>query len=592
MLQRIKKNKSIQYVLFGIVLYLNLLALCHVDKAKGLGDNAGETIAPIFYAIGTGILLVRYLKVQDIRRKVCAIIGGVLLAFSQVYGVYLHYVNNLFIDAGQVIFLLFVVAGVSITTVPLFSLLFEGIEKARDWYAAATAPNPAVPRLLFVKYWVGIFVCYIPVFLAYWPVNFVYDAKYQLSEVVNNAYKIHHPLLHTWLMGATYNLGAELFDSVSVGISFYTIIQMLICSAAFAYSMWYLYQKNIPKVFRVIVFLFYAVFPMNSLFAISATKDVLFAAFFLIFFITLLRVCEEQEKLQVPLMILMVLSGVLMAHFRKNAVYAMIIAIPFLIVATKEKMRKIVVLVTLLAVVLISNVLQNSLIDVLHATNDEGIREALSIPYQQLARVACYRKDGLDPAIYEEMLIYWDEGFEEVYNPYLSDPIKGTVDIAVVESNFVNFVKFWVKTGLKYPGEYLESFLTNTIGYWYMGDVAHAMCTGDGIAVYHSLIGSGEEIEKQNLCPVVSWAYDPLFFYGEYKETPILAWLFRSSTYFWMLMVYVLYTLYKKEYKRLMVPVISILYYLSCFVGPMVALRYVYAVVVTMPIMGYRILKK
>lgn len=185
MLQRVKENKTLQFVLFGIVLYLNLLALCHVDHAKGLGDDAAETIAPIFYAIGTGMMLTRFMRVRDRRRKIVAVVGGVLLAFSYVYGTYLHYINDLFMDAGQVLFLLLVVAGVSITTVPLFSLLFEGMEKAGAWYAdhRMSEAEQRISKKVFLKYWLGILGCYIPVFLAYWPVNFVYDAKYQQRKM-------------------------------------------------------------------------------------------------------------------------------------------------------------------------------------------------------------------------------------------------------------------------------------------------------------------------------------------------------------------------------------------------------------------------
>ena len=591
MFQKIKESKALRYTLFGILLYLNVLAICHVEAAKGLGDDPGETIAPVFYAIATGLMLIRFLKTQDRRRKITAGIGGVLLAFSYVFGVYLHYQNDLFVSAGQVLFIFLVVAGVSLTTVPLFTLFFEVIDKARDWFASKKEhPTGSVkPKGLFLRYWIGIFACYIPVFLAFWPVNFVYDAQYQLSEVINNQYKVHHPLLHTWLMGVCYKLGGRWFDSVSVGISFYTIIQMLLCSAAFAYCLWYLYRKGVPKVFRVLTFVFYAIFPINSLFAISATKDVLFAAFFITFFITLMQVCEDKVTIKVPIMILMVLSGILTILFRKNAIYAVVAAIPFLIWATAEKMRKVIITVTLLAIVLLSELADDGLIKILDAKGNSTTRESCSAMVQPLARVACYRKDELDPALYDEMVMYWWEGFEEPYNPYLSDAIKNDVNVPFLEANYSNFLKLFVKVGLQFPGEYAESILTNTMGYWYMGDLAHHMAAGDRISLYHTLIGEGEEIVKQNYCNIVNKIYEPLFVYRSCEETPILAWLFRSSTYFWLLAVYVLYVIYKKEPRKLLLPSLYILYFGTCFLGPWVALRYIYTVVVVTPLIIYRL---
>lgn len=593
MLQRVKENKTLQFVLFGIVLYLNLLALCHVDHAKGLGDDAAETIAPIFYAIGTGMMLTRFMRVRDRRRKIVAVVGGVLLAFSYVYGTYLHYINDLFMDAGQVLFLLLVVAGVSITTVPLFSLLFEGMEKAGAWYAdhRMSETEQKISKKVFLKYWLGILGCYIPVFLAYWPVNFVYDAKYQLREVINNDYRIHHPLLHTWLMGATYNWGGEVFGSVSVGISFYTIIQMVICSMAFAYVLWYLYKQRVPKVLRVAGFLFFAVFPMNSILAISATKDVLFAAFYAVFFVTLLRIADNQESMTKGIMFLLVVSGVLMLLFRKNAVYALIVAIPFLVGVTLKKKRKIMLTAALVATIVLAHLSNEGLIQALQASGDDGLREASSIFVQSMARVADYRGEELAPELYEEMLLYWEDGFEEVYNPYISDPIKNAIDGNLLEANFINFLKLWVKIGLQFPGEYVESFLTNNIAYWYMGDLAHAMAAGDDISLYHMLIGTGEEIVKKNYCPPASMLLDSLFVYGKYRETPILACLFRPSTYLWLFLAFILYAIYKREYRSIMVYSLSVLYVGTCLFGPWGVLRYIYAIVVTVPLIMHTMLK-
>ena len=93
----------------------------------------------------------------------------------------------------------------------------------------------------------------MPVFLANWPGNFIYDAKYQLSEVVHNSYKTHHPLIHTWLMGTAYKLGVE-WGNVSKGFQLYTLLQMLVLSSSFAYGLLYLRKRGMPRLFRVISF--------------------------------------------------------------------------------------------------------------------------------------------------------------------------------------------------------------------------------------------------------------------------------------------------------------------------------------------------
>lgn len=582
------KGKYGRGVLTGLLTFLCLLALTYVSESRGLADGFGKGIAPVLLAGFIAWLLLYFGRLRDKRLKVISGIGGILLAFSHVYGNYLHYVNDLFVSPAVTVQQLFAVAGVGLFTVPLFALLLEGLQKAALWWQARQGTGTGPARHLFLKYWMGIFACYIPVFLCYWPVNFVYDAKYQLQEVVHNAYKIHHPILHTLAMGIPYKIGSRL-GSVSVGISFYTLMQMLVLSASLAYALCYLYHRGAPRGIRVAAFLISALFPMNSLFAISATKDVLFAAFFLALMVLLLELCYHQEPLTWKKALWLTAAGSLMILFRRNALYALAVSVPFLVWAIRGKKRKLALFGLLAGAIVLSTAVNGGLLKLVHATNDDSIREAMSVPLQQLARTAAYRREDLDsadPAYYQEMLSYWGEGFASQYNPYLSDPIKNSVNETLLKSNMVNFFKLWGKVGLAFPGEYIESFLSGTMGYWYMGDTAHYMAVGDGIAVYHTLIGTEKEIVKHNLFPPVGWLFDPIFFHVNYNRVPILGFLFRSSTYFWMLAVFVLNQIYRRRWRSLLVISLAVIYYGSCFLGPFAALRYVYCVAVCWPLLA------
>lgn len=579
-----KNSKYAKGIFIGILTYLCLLSINYVSESRGLADGFGKGMAPVLLAGFVAYLLLYFGRIQDRRLRWIAGIGGALLSFSHVFGNYLHWKNDLFITPAQTFLLLVVAGGVALFTVPLFALLINGIQKGTGrWHVLARQQEKKPVKYLFLKYWMGIFACYVPVFLCYWPVNFIYDAKYQLSEVVNNDYKIHHPILHTLLMGKCYKLGTRL-GSVSLGMSFYALIQMLILSAALAYTLRYLYLRGVPKFFRVAVFLISALFPMNSIFSITATKDVLFAAFFLVFMVLVLQCCYHQEEITWQMALWLIADGSLMIMFRKNAVYAVVIAVPFLILAIRGIKRKALLLVLLIVTIWSADYIDGKVLIAVNAINDDHIKESMSVPMQQLARVADYRREEVDEITYQEMLQYWPAGFESAYNPYLSDGIKNRVNQAVLEENLGSFLKLWAKVGCRFPGEYIESFLTNTMGFWYMGDTAHYMAVGDGLAVFHTLIESGEEIDKQNLFPPAGWLLDPLFLYGKSTKTPILGFLFRSSTYFWMMVIYSLIVIYRREYRKIAVMAVVFLYYASCFFGPWVALRYIYAVAVCWPL--------
>lgn len=583
LLLKLSNNRYIKGFLVGLMAYLCVLALSQVSEAKGNPQILGMRIEAILLTAAVVCLLVHFNRIEGKRLKAVSGIGGILLAFSHVFGVFLHYKNDLFVSAGEVLRVLLLVAGTSALTIPLFGLVLVGLDKITAWWQAHENAIEAKKKGLFLKYWLSIFACYVPVFLANWPVNFVYDARYQMTEVINNTYKVHHPLLHTLLMGEMYKLGGKL-GSVSLGISFYTLIQMLILSAVFAYTMVYLYRHRVPKAIRIAAWIFFAVFPLNPLFAITATKDVLFAAFFLGFVVVLLQIFEEGFSWQK--VVWLVVLGTLMLLFRKNAVYALVVALPFLVCAIKGKRGKGVMLLLLVGTIFLADGINEGMIKTLNAYDDGSTREAMSVPLQQLARVAAYRRGELSDDLYQEIIQYIEESALAEYNPYLSDPVKGAANEELLKNNMANFFKLWAKVGLQFPGEYLESFLTNTLGYWYLGDTGYTFATGDEIALYHTLIGIGEEIEKHDYCKPVSAIYNPLFYQGNYRQVPILGYLFRSSVYFWMLIVAMLYMVYRRDYRKLLWISLPFAYFASCFLGPWVALRYIYCIAVCLPVVA------
>ena len=92
----------------------------------------------------------------------------------------------------------------------------------------------------------------------------------------------------------------------------------------------------------------------------------------------------------------------------------------------------------------------------------------LSIPLQQIARVEKYHKDSLDiNTIYQINKFFNVENIGEKYNPVLSDPVKTEFKNEVFKDNKIEFVKLWGKLLLRYPKDYIESFISNSYGYYY-----------------------------------------------------------------------------------------------------------------------------
>ena len=199
------------------------------------------------------------------------------------------------------------------------------------------------------------------------------------------------------------------------------------------------------------------------------------------------------------------------------------------------------------------------------------------------------RADEIDDALRDEIITYIPEETFAFYNPYLSDPVKNYANEEKLRTNTLNFFKLWVKVGLKFPDEYLESIITNTFGYWY--PLNQGVYVSAEVPIYHVFIGVGEELTKVNYC---SWAYNLYlpFWSMEYRQVPILGFLFRNAPYVWTLLLAFFYAWYKKDVAKIIVFLFPMFYLATCFAGPTVFLRYIYYLVTLAPLLIYLAISK
>lgn len=541
-------------------------------------------------------------KNTDKRMKQIALIGGFLLSMAIVYGAYVHYTNNIFGDLAQNLWQVVMILSISALTIPMTGKIFLWLNHAEMWFAEkesviedrstgtweirykVTAFFRAHHRLFFMVMWLTVFLSYIPLFLAWWPGNFIWDAPYQIINAIEECYSTHHPLIHTLLMGMAYKLGQNAGD-VSWGFQFYTLLQMLILSSSFAYVLLYLYKKKVKPLFLAAVWVFFAIFPLHAIFSITATKDVLCAAFCVYFMVFLTRCIWDKEKFGVLSYIGMISTGVLFCLFRNNALYAIVATVLLLVIFIKGWKEKGKIALVFIAVICLTKVADSGLIAYTNALDTDSARESLSVPLQGLARVAYYRNGDLDKELYDEICRYIPAQNISLYNPYCSDPIKNEADENLLKENSLNFWKLWLKVGLQFPDEYIESILTNTMGYWY--PLNQGIYVAQNPALYHMLIGVGDEIVKQNYCGWANEMYSALFWQTEYHYVPLLGYAFRNAPYFWMIMFYMLWGFYKRNKEKILLGLLPFLYLGTCLLGPIAAIRYIYCIVVCVPMIAY-----
>lgn len=440
-------------------------------------------------------------------------------------------------------------------------------------------------RQVFLFYSACIFICWIPVFLAYYPSVFAYDAEGQLYQFLAHDYSTHHPLIHTLFLSAFFQIGGSLFASYSAGMAIHSLVQMLLMALVFGYTLMVLYRGHTSWVMRLIMLVFYAIFPANSILAISTTKDVLFSGLVLLYMVKLYQWISGGPKTK-GLGASFILLSAMMLLFRNNAVYAFLASQPFIILLCGKKKRRQYLVVAMCSFLLF--LAGSAGLKAVTSAKNGSPREMLSIPLQQMARTRVLHEEEIDAAMREELDGYLPkEWVFAAYNPYLADPVKNR---AVIHDNPVGLIKTWVKLGLCFPLTYMDAFLSNSVGYWYLADTTHAQIYGIGtesgfgyLSTDNRTMPAGCEIVEHSYLPGLRAFMERIVSDNVYQKVPIVSVIFAPAFYWWLLCLYVAFFWYRRDQGMILPAVFLLLYYCTLLLSPTVLIRYMYPFVVSVP---------
>ena len=554
-------------------------------------------VSLVFFAFDF-LLLWRFINKDVLKnrgRVILSTILGILMGLSTVIGTFIIYGNNdIFDGSSKPAFIIPVALGLALLFVPSISELTGFLDRIGT--AGDTVHSKEVKRSRAVGYlfivWGGMFLSFIPMFLYWWPGNFIADAVYQVVNWLTDSVTTHHPILHTALLGLFYELGIHL-GHPNYGIQFFTLLQMLIVSGAVACFMRYLYDRGVRRSIRVIVFLGFLLNPAMSYYSISTVKGVWCGAFTLISVTFLLRFMDEVKKRH---LVGFVIFGILACCFRNNMVYAIAVAgiIMTVIFAVKKKGLKYVAVFFAAIVIIVAGakVSEKVLLKITNGKVVDTQRESMSVPLMCLARVSRYHKDELDPVLYSEICNYIEESSIDDYVFICADSIKGSANENLIRENKINFFKLVAKVGIRFPGEYLEALSGLTCGYWYLGDMPYYV--GGTTKLYCMYFWDGNpNLEVKNLLPFGGFIYD--YMYGEKDgrlSIPLFGWLWRAGLYFWIYVFAFFYNIYRRNLKSLGVIIFPFMYLMTCLFGPVPWLRYIVINIMMLPTLIYLMVNK
>lgn len=440
-----------------------------------------------------------------------------------------------------------------------------------------------------------LLLCWFPVFLAYYPSVFAYDAEGQLYQVIAQDYSTHHPLIHTLFLGAFFRLGGWI-GSYSAGMAVHSVVQMLLMTCAFGYALTCMRRRGISVWIRTVTLLFFALFPVNSVLVLSTTKDVLFSALVLLYVLRLLQEygCAAQEKdqkarqkIDVPLCII----GVGMLLFRNNAVYALIVSMAgtYLVLLRKypASVRRRYLYTTMLSLICFLGCMAG--MKQMLGAQKGSPREMLSVPLQQIARTRVEHETEIEPELRQKLEQYISSEWVELYDPHLADPIKSRTQLS---ADPAGLIRAWVKLGIQYPQTYVDAFLDNVAGFWFLGDTSHSRIYGIGketgfgyLSTDNRAMPAGCEILPDSKLPGLRSFMEEIVSENRYQEIPVLSLLFVPAFYFWWLALYVTEAVYVRRRDRLIPALFLLAYYATLLLSPAALVRYLYPLIVSVPVL-------
>lgn len=579
-------------VIIGLLGTIALSNTLSYDMEKTAYTNS--TVAFLFALMAVIILRYVYfhLDCKDKRGTFLSAIYALGISFALTAGKQLHTVENL--DVGDT------VLWIQMLVIALF---FHG----PVWYLLQRFASRYVQKKevcdkkcnfkSFLLIWLVIFICWLPVFLAFYPGAFVYDAQDEYVQVATRTFTTHHPLLHVLMLGGSVCFGNKFLGSYNTGVALYILFQMVVLSGVFAYTLGYLKQYLSKKMY-IVATLFYGLFPVFPMYAVCSAKDTLFNAAFLVMLVQICRISgqfgidkaeavneitDKKQSWNVCDIVIFVAASVCMMLLRNNGVIAYATLMLIVAVVAIIRYKKTKVLAYFAACMLLSLVIykgaDKTLAFVLQADDSES-QELLTVPIQQLARTYKYSPEVFSDEEKEILFAYIPQDVLAVYDADLSDLVKANFNNARYAQNASEFLGLWGRIFLKKPVTYLNAWLMTSYGYWYPDTVINVYGGQQRFTFQYgdsSYFGFETELpgERDSKFLWLEEQYRKMSLELYQQNVPGISMLFSPGFMFWLFLGCFMIVIYKKQYER-MLPMIAILLLWGTVIpGPTFLVRYV-----------------
>lgn len=392
------------------------------------------------YFIFFALFLFTFSKIKILKKgyTVFSIIFSVFLSLVLIIGSQLEFYSEIIWSFATLIKII----ALSVSIFPLNYLLLKYVDK----FKIQKSDNINYKKIFVITFLIILFFNFL-VFLALYPGEYGYDAGFQIMEILEKDVQItsHFSLLFSFILAKVVNLGKVLFGSYQVGFGIYCFLQMTFLSYV-ATKITVFCVKRIPnKIIYFINVLFFSFFPLYTLMSISAAQDSVFAGLFCLIILNVIELIENKDYWKNKLKpISLGILIFLLCLIRNNGFYCILISIPFIFLACKNK--KVVVLLIFIIPLFAYKIYSGPVFNILGVTKTDTFREMLSIPSQQFARVYNYNLKVFSKEELKQLKKFYPQIDDFKYYTYrqsIADPTKSVLNNKYVKSNLKDYISLW-----------------------------------------------------------------------------------------------------------------------------------------------------
>lgn len=527
------------------------------------------------------------------KNKLLYSILALIMAVVNSIAYFYHYYGNLdlmFNPIYQIFKVLIFIIGQSLMFYYIFSYISQFFIKLRkkDYKNKITEyifeKHPIKCTIIF------LLILYIPLIFITFPGDMSPDGFDELKQFYHiNTWSVsylnlldeniyinnHHSVIHTIIIGVINEIGNRL-ASPNIGLFLNVLVQIMFTIFVLTYSIKAMKDLKVPIPVRIGVLLFYGFSGFILIPSTAIYKDVPFSLLVLLYSTMLMKiVCKD--KVENKEIITISIVALLMSLMAKKGIYALIlVSICLLFLKNISKLNKIVLTTPIILYFLLDSIIFPSL-----GITPGSSREMLSIPLQQVSRTVVYHDDELsktDKQTINEIIEY--DQIKEKYNAKNADPIKNELfKKDYTEDEMSNFIKLYISLFFKYPKTYIDAFLNNTSGYFYLGrTVGPGGYSTDEFRMTSSKITYSKSEWRKDIMKSIDKIYDLI------QKVPVINLIYVLAIYIWIPIYSVFYVISKKDKEKIIPLIPAIVMILFLLVSPVNNnRRYVFPLIYTVP---------